>query len=73
MLQNNSISFFNQSWSMISGEVEPVLCKRCGKEADLKADELTSLLQIDSPGEPGSNHRMLSEELAQKFESFIYR
>ena len=36
-----SISFYNQSWSMISGAEEPVLCKRCGKEADLKADELT--------------------------------
>ena len=58
---------------MISWAEEPVLFKRCGKEADLKADELTSLLQIDSPGEPGSNERILSEELAQNFESFIYR
>ena len=57
---------------MISGEVEPVLCKKCGKEADVTADDLTSLLQIDSPGEPGSNERMLSEDLAQNFESFIY-
>ena len=57
---------------MIALKIEPILCRTCGMNKEIKAVAFMALLDIDTHGERGSNERMMSEDIAQNLESFVY-
>ncbi|XP_052081183.1 G2/M phase-specific E3 ubiquitin-protein ligase-like [Mytilus californianus] len=54
------------------GQLEKILCHKCGSTETLRAEALMKLFDITKYGRRGSNNRNRSEEVAQNFESFVY-